>query len=125
MLQRVSERTAGRAIPATPEPESETSNTLASGNEWFYEAATEILGGEAGLQLHYITGYPASSCYAYVAHDSAKRRRPPEHFFRTLFSKDQGEPFFNAFMASCKARWWSEREYATAVGQQVLAIIEK
>lgn len=101
---------------------SETPITLASesiDDEWFYAAAQSLLGKDAGLHLHYITGYPQSSCYAYVARDVDSRRRPPGHFLRTLFWSDQGAPFFEAFMHGCKAQWWLDLQRARRIAEAV------
>lgn len=100
-------RAARIAIPA---PESNSGITLASEseneNEWFFKVAHEVFGKDAGLHLHLLTGYPQSSCYAYVAKDKAKRRRPPEHFLRVLFKTEEGESFHTAFMRGNESAWW-------------------
>lgn len=105
------EVTDGAAIKAPPDIGSEKSDTLAgesNPHEWFYRAARSLLGTDAGYGLHILTGYPESSCYAYVARDPAKRRRPPEHFIRKLCHVDEG--FYLAYMRDCRAPWWLERE---------------
>lgn len=113
------------ATKPTPASGSERRNTLACGSEdpeWFYDVARDVLGKDAGLHLHYITGYPESSCYAYTARDATKRRRPPEHFLRKLFHAPQGKPFHAAFMHGCAAQWWLEQQRAAEVGRKVLDI---
>lgn len=77
-------------------------------HEWLYRAAQALLGKDAGFGLHKLTGYPESSCYAYVATDPTKRRRPPEHFARTVCHIEEG--FYLAFMEGCTAPWWLARE---------------
>jgi hypothetical protein len=69
-----------------------------------------VAGKEAGLHLHYITGYPQSSCAYYVAKDAGKRRAPPTHFARKLIHSDHGEPFFRAFMEGSTAPWWIDMQ---------------
>lgn len=101
------------AIKATSGSESE--KTFAPGSEshpheWFYHVALAALGKDAGFALAKITGYPESSCYAYVAHDRTRRRRPPGHFIRAVIHSEYGEPFHDAFMAGCAAGWWRERQ---------------
>lgn len=107
---------------------SESGFTAASGStedcDWFFEVATGVLGKDAGLHLHYLTGYPERSCYAYVARDPDKRRKPPAHFLRTLFAHPQGEPFFTAFMQHIAAPWWRDRERARRVGAAALRAAE-
>jgi hypothetical protein len=101
------------ATKDTPAGESEKTSTLASESnphEWFYLTAQDELGKDAGLALAKITGYPESSCYAYVAHDKTRRRRPPEHFIRAVIHSEYGEPFHDAFMAGCAAGWWRDRQ---------------
>lgn len=97
------------ATNCAPTSGSEQSNTPACGSDaddWLFDVAQVLLGKDAGLHLHYITGYPQSTCYAYVAKAKEKRRHPSDHFLRVLFHSEQGEPFFNAFMEGCEARWW-------------------
>lgn len=91
-------------------------------HEWFYAAAQHLLGKDAGYALHRLTGYPASSCYAYVAHDPRRRRRPPEHFLRVLFHLDEGEPFHAAYMDGCT--WWSRRQRDAKLGRKLRALRE-
>lgn len=91
-------------------------------NEWFYDAAQDLLGKDAGLHLHKITGYPESSCYAYTAQNAEKRRRPPEHFLRKLFADaDVGESFHARFMATVNAVWWIEHLRTHGVGAAAIA----
>lgn len=104
-------RAAAAAIEATLASESETSLTLggeSNPHEWFYRAACALLGKDAGYALHKLTGYPESSCYAYVAENPAKRRRPPEHLIRRICHIHEG--FYLAFMQDCEAPWWQTRE---------------
>lgn len=105
MGRKLPECEAPSTVP-TLAPESGSKIAPNSESDWFAPAAQALLGKDAGLHLHYITGYPESSCYAYVARDPAKRRRPPEHFIRALIRSPQGEPFFLAFMDGCEAPWW-------------------
>lgn len=124
---RTASGNAGRvAIKVAPAVGSECRATLGSGSdnpEWFYEAAQSLLGKDAGQQLHLITGYPLSSCYAYTARNAEERRRPPEHFLRRLFHKPQGEPFLNAFMDGCG--WWRDRERVASIGRQVIESVNQ
>lgn len=116
-----------RAAPTifpTADVGSETSVTAGSGSsadcEWFFTVATGVLGKDAGLHLHYLTEYPERSCYAYVARDPVKRRKPPVHFLHKLFQHEQGEPFFVAFMQHVGSSWWVDRERARKVGAAAL-----
>jgi hypothetical protein len=98
-------------------------STLARGSdrhEWFYAAACSLLGKDPGLQLNLLTGYPVSSCSAYVHNEWAKRRRPPEHFIRAVCHVEQG--FHSAFMGGCEARWWLDFQHAAEIGRKVLDI---
>jgi hypothetical protein len=74
-------------------------------SDWFVEAV-KTLGKDAGLHLHYITGYPERSCYYYAKGE----REPPADFLRALFRSPQGLPFFRAFMHGCEAEWWRDLE---------------
>jgi hypothetical protein len=105
------------AIKATPAVGNVT--PACESEDWFYPAAMQLLGKDAGLQLHYITGYPQSSCYAYVAHNPDSRRKVPEHFLRVLFASSEGEPFFLAFMQSNKSTWWGEYRRAIVLKRAI------
>jgi hypothetical protein len=113
------------SAPAFKSGAADTPGTGSEDSEWFAKAAWVVLGKDAGLHLHYLTGYPESTCYAYVTKDPTKRRSPREHFLRKLIRSDQGEPFFNAFMEGCEALWWSEWRRQRAVGAAALRAISK
>lgn len=117
MLDRLSAPSRGATSRAIAS-DSGTPPTVASDSgdgEWLAQAAQHLLGKDAGLHLHYITGYPESSCYKYVAKDKDKRRSPPEHFLRALFHSPQGEPFFLAFMEGCRAEWFDDLKRARRI----------
>lgn len=80
---------------------------------------------ETGLHLHLATGWPRTSCYAFMARDPDQRRKPSPEFLRILFRSDHGEPFFLAFMHGCDAKWWREYERARAVGCGVISMVER
>lgn len=97
----------GRAIKPSIQNDTDLSFSAQSdteGNEWFAEPAQSLLGKDPGLALHYITGFPESSCDKYAS----GTRRASGFFIVTLLRTDQGEPFFNAFMGGSKARWYAE-----------------
>ena len=129
MFTTISER-RGAATNGTPANGSEDApaigarlSTPASGSdrhEWFYVAARDLLGKDPGLQLNLLTGYPVSSCSAYVHNEWAKRRRPPEHFIRTACHLPTERGFFDAFMAECEAPWWLEFNRCADIGRKVL-----
>lgn len=102
------------ATNATPEIGSDSGFAPAcesDPDEWFYEAARDLLGvKDTGQLLHITSGHPLSSCYAYTTENAAKRRRPPDHLVRQLIHSDHGEPWHRAYMAGCRAKWWTERE---------------
>lgn len=109
-------------ISASKAPPGNGSDPLASesaANEWFYEAARDLLGKDSGYVLHILTGYPESSCYAYVAKNPQHRRRPREHFLRKLFATPQGRAFHAAFMAASGAPWWRDYERAQRITAQI------
>jgi hypothetical protein len=134
MFTTISER-RGSATKATPASGSEDapsltaqSSTLASGSdrhEWFYAAACSLLGKDPGLQLHLLTGYPVSSCSAYVHNEWPKRRRPPEHFIRTACHLPNERGFFDAFMHDCAAPWWLDFNRHADIGRKVLDITKR
>ena len=99
-----------RSSKATFEIGSDTPESESDRDAWFYNAAQSLLGKDAGFGLHVLTGYPESTCYAYVARNPEKRRPPPEHLLWKLFNRDDGEPWHDAFMHGCKAKWWQRRQ---------------
>lgn len=100
------EHLAGKAKSSTAVPGSDES-------QWFKDVARLLLGKDAGLHLHYITGYPERSCYYY-----AKGERPlPGDFLHKLFRSPQGEPFLRAFMHGCE--WWQQVERARRIAAQI------
>lgn len=109
-----------RSTKATPATGSELQITLISESDaWFFNAAHDLLGKDAGLGLHVLTSYPQSTCYAYVAKNPESRRPPPEHMLRTLIYPDTGEPWFWAFMAPCQAQWWLDIKHAVAIKRAI------
>lgn len=130
--------TGNGAIEATPDIGSEIGNAPTSGSdpdEWFPQAAWCLLGTkDTGQLLHYATGkvYPLSSCYAYVAKDPDKRRAVPDHLIRKLIHSEQGEPWHNAYMGGCRAKWWVKRkaerrlaELARSIFAQLQIVMEE
>ena len=98
-----------------------TGSTAGSGREWFPEAAQAVLGKDAGLHLHYLTGFPERSCYYYAA----GKREPRVDFIRALVRSPQGEPFFNAIMSGCTAQWWLDLQRERRVGAAALREADK
>lgn len=97
-------------------PDTSDQPDAQSGSDWFPQAAKVILGKDAGLHLHYLTGYPERSCYRYASGE----RAPPENFLRKLFHSSQGEPFHAAFMHGCGAQWWLDVQRQRRVGAAAL-----
>lgn len=128
MHTRVAHDGAGATTP-TPVVGSEFGNTPASGSdpeEWFYPAALALLGNkDTGQLLHYESGYPLSSCYAYTTDNAAKRRAIPDHLVRRLIHSERGEPWFNAYMHGCKAKWWIKRERERHLADLARSIFEQ
>lgn len=97
-----------------------TSASDSENSDWFGSVARALLGKEPGVGLHYITGFPISSCEKYAAKTEASRRQPPGYFIRELIRSNEGEPFFLALMDGCAAPWWLERQRAVEIGRKVL-----
>ena len=105
-------------IPASASG-SEIAITSASDSEnsdWFGCVARALLGKEPGVGLHYITGFPVSSCEKYAAKTEASRRQPPGYFIRELIRSKDGEPFLRALMDGCTAQWWIEFQRHARMG---------
>lgn len=80
-------------------------------DDWFYAVAIAVFGDkETGGLLHLATGWPRTSCYAFVARDPDQRRKPSPEFLRILFRSEHGQPFHDAFMHGSTARWWLDRQ---------------
>lgn len=75
-----------------------------SDRDWFVEMARSLLGKDAGLALHLITGFEERTCYRYTAGDT----KPPAYVLRALLRSEQGQPFLHAIMDGCEARWWTD-----------------
>lgn len=77
--------------------------------EWFPAAARDLLGDkDTGLLLHLESGFPLSSCYAYVKKEQP--RAVPDNLIRKLIHSDHGEPWHRAYMHGCKAQWWVKQQ---------------
>lgn len=115
---------ASDVSPESGSHEDVTPASESSPHEWLYRAAYGLLGKDAGWQLAQITGYPVTSCRAYVAHDPRGRRRQPDHFSRTLIHSEDGGDFHRAFMESCGAMWWQQFRDDAELGRQVRELIK-
>ncbi len=112
---------------ATPEIGSDSGFTPGCGSdpdEWFPSAARDLLGEkDTGLMLHIESGFPLSSCYAYVKKEQP--RAVPDNLVRKLIHSDRGEPWHRAYMHGCKAKWWINRERERKLAALANEIFEK
>lgn len=125
-MGRVESISGGVAISVGPgngiDPVPEAGANPGTGtDDWFYDCAVAVFGKEPGQQLHLATGWPRTSCYAFVARDPAQRRKLHPDFLRILFRSDHGKPFRDAFMHGCEAEWWVDEQEAVGVGRDVIA----
>lgn len=107
-----------RANNGTAAVGSEQVTTAANGSDdcdWFGELARGLLGKDAGLHLHCITGFPERTCYYYASGE----RKPPAYFLRSLLRSNQGAPFLAALMQGCDAAWWVEHQRAKSAADKV------
>ena len=115
----------GSGIEFVPEPGANPGSGT-DDDDWFYAVAVAVFGNkETGGLLHLATGWPRTSCYAFVAKEREQRRKPSPQFLRILFRSDHGRPFRDAFMAGCEAAWWVEEQRAADVGRKVIALVER
>lgn len=97
-------------------------NPECGSDDWFVLCAWAVFGRiDTGQQLHLATGWPRTSCYAFVAKDAEQRRKPNPEFLRILFRSNHGKPFHDAFMDGCTAAWWRDEQEAAGVGRDVIA----
>lgn len=130
MLDRVSaplaggsnESGPGNGTALVPETGANPGSGTGDDNDWFVEVATGIYGKEAGYQLHLATGWPRTSCYAFVANDPDARRKIPTAFLHRVFNLPIGKPFYDAFMRGCTAQWWRDDERARRIGVCVIEV---
>lgn len=112
----------GNGIDLVPEAGANPGNGTID-DDWFAQVAFDVFGAkEAGQQLHLATGWPRTSCYAFVARDLDKRRKVSAEFLRVLFATPHGEPFFNAFMHGCPAPWWLDLQRRLRNADKVAAL---
>lgn len=112
--------TAGAIYP-TVGSGSEFPIAVANGSDdadWFGEMARGLLGKDAGLHLHYITGFPERTCYYYASGE----RKPPAYFLRALLRSEQGASFLRALMDGCTAPWWLDHQRAASAADKVKRI---
>lgn len=98
-------------------------NSVAESGDWFVKAVRTLLSDDKpGTELDCITGFVFGerNCQRYAA-GHVKVTVP---FLQVLFSKPQGEPFFDAWMAEIGAPWWAPRERARRVGEAALRAAE-
>lgn len=117
-MLRVSDTAVRAATNGTAEVGSDQISTAESGSDdcdWFGELARGLLGKDAGLHLHCITGYPERTCYYYAS----GARKPPAYFLRALLRSEQGASFLAALMSDCDAKWWREHQRASAAADKL------
>lgn len=91
--------------------------------DWFYDCAVAVFGAkETGYHLHLATGWPRTSCYAFVARDPEQRRKVNVEFLRVLFRSNHGRPFFDAFMHGSEAQWWGDLDRAQRLAAAIDAV---
>jgi hypothetical protein len=105
-----------RAINASPEIGNDAGFTPENGSDaddWFPDVAHDLLGDvDTGLQLHLLTGFSLSSCYAYVCKNPRNRRPVPERMLRALFKSDSGRAWHAAYMGRVNAPFWNDYQEA-------------
>jgi hypothetical protein len=94
-------------------PDTGTQTGGQTGSEDFPAKLRAIAGKDAGLTLHLLTGIAERSCYRYANGE----RTPSFEFIVSLFHSEHGQPFFDAFMDDCKARWWLELQRHRRMGE--------
>jgi hypothetical protein len=97
--------------------DSDTDATAHSGSTWFSLVARALLGKDAGLHLHLLTGFPERTCYRYTARDNP--RDPPTYLLRRLLHSEQGWIWFEATMDGCDAEWWRDLQKARRIAKVI------
>lgn len=81
--------------------------------DWFYAAGLQICGvKDPGYQVHLYTGVSLTTCRYYFAKNETERRKPSTEFLRVLFQSEHGEPFFKAYLADARPRWFTDLQLA-------------
>jgi hypothetical protein len=110
----------GTGIDPVPEAGANPGNGI--DDDWFYPVAIDVFGSkDTGNLIHLATGWPRTSCYAFVAREPSQRRKPSPEFLRILFRSNHGQPFHAAFMHGCEAQWWRDLQDERKIGSAALA----
>jgi hypothetical protein len=112
------QRGAVAATNANPQSGSERKSPTQNDSDdcgWFADLARPLLGKDAGLALHYVTGFPESSCYKYASGD----RKPSGYLIRALLRSEQGAAWLAALMDGSDAEWWREHQRALRIIAQI------
>lgn len=81
-----------------------TADRGSNDDQWFADAARQLLSPDAGLALHYLTGLSESACYRAARGDNL----PPLHYFRKLLRGPQGWTWLAVIMDGSNEEWWLE-----------------
>lgn len=96
-----------RTVTATDHLVSEEEN-------WFPQACRTLVPNDAGLTLHYVTGFEERTCYRYAAGD----RKPPAYFLRALLRSEHGWQWLAVLMDGAEPQWWRDIQRARIDAQK-------
>ncbi len=85
---------------------------------WFAEAAQQLLPHKPGTALHYETGFDERICQRYAAGHT----KPPAYFLRGLLRSPGGWQWLCAAMEGANPAWWSDLQRARRVVAQLDSI---
>src|SRR4051812_46783736 len=84
-------------------------------DDWFGQIGRQILGKDAGLHLHHLTGLPEGSCYKYVTRQPHNRRQPPGFLLRQILRSTMGRQFLAGLMDGADCGWWNDLQRAERI----------
>lgn len=77
-------------------------------NQWFSQAARQLLGSDPGFALSLLVGVPDRTCYRYVSGE----RAPTAFIVAQLIRSEHGWQWLSALMEGSEPTWWIDIQRA-------------
>lgn len=85
---------------------------VAESCKWFPGLAKRLYSPKPASSIHYISGEPERSCYAWVE----GKYDPPARALIKMLRSDEGWRIYEYLMRGCKQQWWVETQRARRCG---------